>query len=356
MHQKIDWIFQGRELMDYFENVDRSSELTRMVLPMLSRLKILVNPISYALWYEYYLGRHEALNIELDRINNGSEPYEAKKAEALFLRYVINPDIERMENIGNEVRRLLSEITEVVSVAGNDTTAYGDFLDKSTGQLVENNELSSVKQAVRSLLSKTNDMLAVNKKFETQLHSSTQEMHLLREELSDIRQKASMDPLTGLANRGEFDEALESAVGKGSAGESKIWLMMVDIDKFKEINDQHGHLIGDRILKFVAAIFKKMLKGKDMVARYGGDEFSVILDDTPKSGAMILAENIRAAIETSVLKRTDTNVSLGKITISVGIAGLQVNDSTERFIDRADKALYHSKSSGRNHVACFGDF
>ncbi len=341
--------------MDYTENVQEAAEITRMVLPTLARLQLPVNPINYALLYDYYSGRNEELTTELDKIIDGSQPYSDDKAKELFLRHVINPGAEKMEKIGDEVRRLLGEVAVMMSEAGNDVSTYGDVLDHTKEQLESNDGMNEVQLVVSSLIKETTTMMETNKRFEKQLQETTEEMSLLRMELSEMRQQASMDSLTGLANRKTFDATLESALASAANEGKNLCLMMLDIDHFKKINDQHGHLIGDKVLKYVAATLKKMVKGKDLVARYGGEEFSIILEDTPTSGAVALAENIRVAIEQSRLKRTDTDESLGDVTISIGLENMRVGDESNGLIARADTALYHSKNEGRNKVTLFSD-
>ncbi len=341
--------------MDYTENVQEAAEITRMVLPTLARLQLPVNPINYALLYDYYSGRNEELTAELDKIIDGSQPYSEGKAKELFLRYVINPGAEKMEKIGDEVRRLLAEVAVMMNEAGNDVSTYGDVLGHTKEQLESNDGMNEVQLVVSSLLKETTTMMETNKRFERQLQETTEEMSLLRMELSEMRQQASMDSLTGLANRKTFDATLESALVSAANEGKNLCLMMLDIDHFKKINDQHGHLIGDKVLKYVAATLKKMVKGKDLVARYGGEEFSIILEDTPTSGAVALAESIRMVIEQSKLKRTDTDESLGDVTISIGLENMRAGDDSNGLIARADTALYHSKNKGRNKVTLFSD-
>jgi diguanylate cyclase len=217
-------------------------------------------------------------------------------------------------------------------------------------QIGQNNDVNGMAAVVSSLLRDTNDMIDTNRKFEEQLQATTEEMSLLRQELSEIRQRAALDPLTGVANRMTFDLSLEKAIDDARPGESDLCLLMVDTDNFKSVNDQHGHLIGDKVLKFLANTLKKMVKGKDLVARYGGDEFSVILEGTPQHGAFSLAENIRKEIEKSTLRKTATGEHLGRYTVSIGLACMQPGDDKERLIERADKALYDAKNVGRNRV------
>jgi diguanylate cyclase len=127
-------------------------------------------------------------------------------------------------------------------------------------------------------------------------------------------------------------------------------ILITDIDHFKLVNDTYGHLFGDKVICAIAQILKQNIKGKDTAARYGGEEFVILLPDTPLQGALTLAESIRATIEGIRIKRVQDNAVATNITVSLGVASYQQNESISDFIGRADQALYESKRQGRNRV------
>jgi diguanylate cyclase (GGDEF)-like protein len=127
-------------------------------------------------------------------------------------------------------------------------------------------------------------------------------------------------------------------------------LLLVDIDHFKQVNDKYGHLVGDEILFAVASVLTQQIRPSDLLARYGGEEFALILPDTSIVEAKLLAERVRAAIETSMYKLdngVDQDINL---TISVGITSLLLGDEINSLLARADQALYQAKENGRNRV------
>ena len=141
-----------------------------------------------------------------------------------------------------------------------------------------------------------------------------------------------------------------------TAGEPSVaspCLLMLDIDHFKKINDSFGHLLGDKVIKMVARTLKNQIKGKDIAARYGGEEFSVLLPETELKNAWTVAENIRRMIESMSIKRAHDKQEVCRMTISIGVARYQSDESVTDFIGRADNALYHSKNTGRNRVTVF---
>jgi diguanylate cyclase len=337
--------------MHYDQTPDAAAEILRMILPTLSRLDLPVNPINYALWYEYYLGRHDDLNAELEAVTSGTKPYSAKIAERLFANFVVMPGVDKFQNIGRDITRMLAELIRLVGELGVGAKDFRIVLEHCSGNLDEVDSLEQFRELVRQMVEETRSMLETNRRFQDQLAGTSSDIDMLRQELAEIRQQVSQDPLTGVANRRAFDETLAKTIEMAAMEERSICLMMLDIDRFKEINDRHGHLIGDKVIKYVATTLKRLVRGGDFVARYGGEEFGIILDDTPEKGAIIVAENVRATIEQAMLKRTDTGDPIGTVTVSIGISRYGKGDTGESLLDRADRALYHAKQEGRNRVS-----
>nr|WP_246349399.1 GGDEF domain-containing protein [Devosia subaequoris] len=159
-----------------------------------------------------------------------------------------------------------------------------------------------------------------------------------------------LDPLTKIANRKSFDEGLADAIAVAADGGTPLCLMLLDIDHFKNFNDTYGHQTGDQVLRLVAMTLKSNIKGKDLAARYGGEEFVAVLPSTDLDGAVIIAENIRKAIQAKELLKRSTNEKLGRITASFGVAVFAPNDNAMSLIERADRCLYAAKRAGRNRV------
>jgi diguanylate cyclase len=339
--------------MDYSCDNSRAQEIARLILPLMTRLKIPMNPINYALWYEYQLGRSEELVEALDRIESGREAYDPEKAKALFLRCVATPGVETLERVEAEVCRLLADIVQIVVDAGLDLNKYSAVLNSCSKRLESADDLREIRKLVHTIQDDTRSMSDSNRAIAGTLKDRAAEIDQLRAELDKVRREAVKDPLTGLANRRAFDERLAESLDEALQELKSVCLMMIDIDHFKEINDKHGHQIGDKILQFVASVLKRNFKGKDMVARFGGDEFAVILENAPRAGAMRVGEAIRRQVEESHLKRTDTGEPLGTVTVSVGYDCIRRDDTPTRVLDRADKALYEAKQQGRNKVMVY---
>jgi len=167
--------------------------------------------------------------------------------------------------------------------------------------------------------------------------------HLYREALK----VASQDPLTGVHNRTALDKALDREVELARRHRTALSLIMIDVDRFKSINDTYGHAVGDRALRQVAECIVRCARESDIVFRYGGEEFVLLLSNTALCGARFLAERIREAAERLELR---CGAQPRKVTVSIGVAALEPGDDRLRLLERADSALYASKTEGRNRV------
>lgn len=164
---------------------------------------------------------------------------------------------------------------------------------------------------------------------------------------------ATHDALTGLANRRHFIDLAEHELARGSRDKTETYLLMLDIDHFKSVNDQAGHIIGDKVLAAIATTLKNNVRKTDSVCRLGGEEFSAILPNTDQLGAESVAEKIRAAVEvTKIPGYTDI---YGKVTTSIGLAKAQQGESIDAVLSHADKGLYLAKESGRNKVVRYNN-
>ncbi len=163
----------------------------------------------------------------------------------------------------------------------------------------------------------------------------------------DLFQRATIDDLTGLANRRVFEERIPGMMDSANRYNNPLTMLSMDLDKFKDINDNLGHLAGDQVLKSVASELKNAIRSSDLLVRMGGDEFILVLDNTCKDSARILAERLCMAIEKLDIW-ADTETKLG---ISIGLAQLESHETLREWLERADDILYHAKSAGRSRVA-----
>ena len=166
-----------------------------------------------------------------------------------------------------------------------------------------------------------------------------------------LEQLAQTDPLTQLLNRRALTETITAEMERALRYDSSLALLMVDLDHFKRVNDTHGHLIGDDVLRDVSSILRSLVRGNDVVARYGGEEFLIVLPETNDAGADAFAERVREAIAARSFATRPREEGL-RITASVGVATFPAAriETVEDLFARADAALYRAKADGRNRV------
>ncbi len=222
---------------------------------------------------------------------------------------------------------------------------------KSVDKLSGNVSIHSIRKVVNEIIVETKKIGRFGKAIKKKLMETTEELETLEQEFERAKIEASVDFLTSVANRKAFDEALATTTSEANSDGSDLCLLLIDIDHFKNFNDIHGHMVGDEVLKFLTKKLKEMVKGRDFLARFGGEEFAVILPRTSLPGAKTLAENIRAFFAKAKLKSTATSEKLGGITVSIGAACYRSGEPLEDFINRCDQALYLAKDTGRNCVA-----
>jgi len=189
---------------------------------------------------------------------------------------------------------------------------------------------------------------------EYKVQERTLELEVALRELSEtnreLQEKNTLDALTGIRNRSYFDKKYQAEVRRSRREQTQLSVVMMDIDHFKSVNDQHGHLVGDECIKAVAQTLEKALKRpSDDVCRYGGEEFALILPSTDLEGALVLVENLRAEIEKTTIQAENVSVNI-TISAGIGTAIADLNQPEDIILALADKQLYAAKNAGRNNV------
>ena len=169
-------------------------------------------------------------------------------------------------------------------------------------------------------------------------------------ELRKIERHATTDALTGLSNRHTMEESFLREINRCEKDEKPISLVMIDIDNLKVFNDQFGHMAGDRALSAVASILRHQFRPRDLIVRYGGDEFAVLLPQVDEKLALSIADRVRQAVCGSTGDGSDSLIQI-PIRISMGVAELEINGNLTSLIRAADAALYRAKHAGRNVVS-----
>jgi diguanylate cyclase len=331
------------------ETADRSAEMLRLALARLAACKLPVNPVNYALMYFYVSGRDTTLNKRLDAMMPPNQ-WDNEDARSLFSEFICECSNNEYRDLREELLMTVAQILgSVIDLTGK-AEASNRLLEKHVKQLAETSSAREILNIASNIIADTRDFIDQSRQFENNLVESTSEISLLKDELDQARRMATTDALTGLFNRRGFDQALAELISKSKKGEENFCLLIIDIDHFKTVNDNHGHLVGDKVLIGISKLLHQHMRGNDHLSRFGGEEFAVLLWQTPITGAFTVAENLRKSVERLRLKHVKTGVELDQVTISIGLSCYRSPETIDEFIQRCDKALYRAKSRGRNRT------
>ena len=334
----------------YLETQQQSGEILRLALPLMARQEAAFHPLSYALWYEHVAGTNPSLSRLLEQRLSANAPLSESDVRRLYSRHISGRDAETAERAQGELRVLLTEAASSTASAGTQVGVFEETLQGQLQRLGPTADREEVRQAVAELLAGTQRVRGVTVQLSETLAACVREMSALSDRLDQAQSEALLDPLTGLKNRRGFERAVEQLeeAGIGLAGAA---LLVVDIDDFKAVNDTHGHLLGDKVIRAVSHVVRSNIKGRDIAVRLGGDEFAVLLPDTALEGAAALAEKIRVLVAQGRIRRADGQEHVGQVTVSLGLAAAEPGEGLEALIERADEALYAAKRAGRNQVS-----
>ncbi|MDG1286886.1 MAG: diguanylate cyclase [Rickettsiales bacterium] len=313
---------------------------------------VLPTPENYELWY-HHVGNHmPALSKEVEDMNKQGVEFTDEVSHSLHEKY-----FSKASNNEEAVQGINDAMNKFMRMVGNFSTeakAYNEKLGEQTDDLsskIEGDD--NLEGLLGEVVGQLQEIKQSGSDFGSKMKESQQEITELRQNLEKATTEARIDGLTSLNNRRAFDELMQEQVETATENKTELCLLMMDIDFFKDFNDTWGHQIGDEVLKIVSGVLRRTVRGKDIVCRYGGEEFAILLPETPARGAQIVAESIRSLIAKNRIRRKNSTEEIGQITLSIGVSRYHVSSADESiaaFIKRADNALYQAKEKGRNRV------
>ncbi len=323
----------------------------KLTLPRMSKLGIPTTPENFAVWYEYSMGSKLELNKAIDDILNDGAIFTPEINKDLYTQFIANNSEQELINMQEHVRHIIDELFKQLNNMGKDMTHFRGTLTDCDSTLSQEPQIDDIRSLVTCLIKEADQMLSSSANLEKSLTNLNDEVESLRSNVDELNIEVSIDELTGITNRHTFDRVLSQAFQFYHASRDNFCLLIVDIDHFKPLNDSHGQLVGDKVLAYVAKFLQKCIQGTDTVARFGGEEFAIILPNTNYQGGLSVAEKVRRTVAAKQLTIGDHNkTSLGNVTVSIGVAEVQASDDENTIIARANNAMQQAKRQGRDCV------
>ncbi len=336
---------------DYYIDLETTAEIVKKILPKMGEYKVPITPQNYRVWFEYYSGTNRELLQEINSIIESKRRFTPELNRYLYTKYFGDDhNREMLREVQSKTINVLKNFLEQVLSTTSTTSDYGNKLEKYSEQLNKAEDLTEIQDILEEMIRETSNMVESTRDLQSKLKEASNQVEMLREELAKTAEEAKRDALTGLHNRKAFDENIAKLYQRFKEKGEVFSVILLDIDHFKQFNDRFGHKVGDKVLQVVANTLNYTLKGKDFVGRYGGEEFVVLLPLTELDNACVVAEQIRENISRKRLRVTKTGEELGTITVSAGVSQVRNGDTVDSLVERADKALYLAKESGRNNV------
>ena len=334
----------------YREPKERSAELLRLTLAHMGRHAAAFNPITFALWYEYAAGINQTLNAALDRRVSEGGRIDDEAVTALHAAHIAPIGEDTMSRISTDMQRVMDGLVLTASQTGSRAGAFGEQLSGLTAAL-GNKDTSQLAPFLSKVAAGTADMQESVNALQQRVALGESEIRKLREDLDRACSEALRDPLTGILNRKGFDQQIAALFSTTPGKGEGHFVVMLDIDHFKKVNDTHGHVMGDRVIQGVAEILRSTVTNPaHSVTRYGGEEFAILMPQCTSQECAQVAETIRTRTKAMKIRNRKTQDVLLSVTISGGMAEWREDDDPATLIARADAALYRSKNDGRDRL------
>ncbi len=312
------------------------TELAKETLAFMAKNQIAVTPKNFEDWFFVLCKAKEEEHLLTDQnLFILYEDYLKDKPQILN-------DFEAKQ-VSQELKDVASDSEDIVSLMDNNIEKHKRYIQDSKEMIKTKDE-----DKLNELYSKIDALEQENSLLKEKIAKNIQKLDSLQNKFHEFKKLGYEDPLTGLANRRGFEEDLQTLMAAGGP----LYLVYLDIDNFKSINDTYGHSVGDEVLKDVGEILNNFIRKDTRAYRLGGEEFAILIPNVSEENSYKIAERIRKVIENHNirLKDGDKEEKIISYTASFGITGYKEGESMDEFVDRADKAMYQAKKAGKNRV------
>lgn len=330
----------------YKDMIKSSGRTSRQALTVLRNLQLPNIPPCYHVAYELCEGTDSKLQQQFSELS-GDPTDILNDVQSIYYDLVALPQERELIQFSQRFHQLAQSMATSVKGGGNQLRDYANYL-KDIKPFLKIGSDDEILDVTTLLIKETEAVHRYATELEDELKNASKHIDKLQEQYTRCREQSNRDHLTGTLNRSGLESAYEEI--KMQEEFFPLSVLLVDIDRFKLFNDEYGHLVGDSVLKVIGSTLRKNIKGVDIISRFGGEEFIILLLNTGSTGASIVAEKLRKLVEDLRIKRRNSNEYLKTSTISIGISQLGTGGVLLDAIDEADKALYKAKDLGRNQV------
>ncbi|KCZ93748.1 putative diguanylate cyclase [Hyphomonas johnsonii MHS-2] len=320
------------------------------VFDLIHRYRTPPTPQTYALWYAYVAGADPLLVARVDELIAAKGELSAYDIETIHWEFVATgaDDTDTM-NIGDAIEREVESVLGIIQQGVTSNEVYHASLSAVGSRIPEAASGDNLSALVSSLIEDNRRMVETTRELGEGLSESQKQLETLNKELEEVQTQCLRDPLTAVPNRRAFDKRLEENVAEASRTGKKLCVAMADIDHLKKVNEIYGRSAGDAVLKMFGALITRNIKGQDMVARIGGEEFAIILPQTETIAAYNLLIKIKSILKGSDLVLHD-GTRISNLTASFGVASLEPGMDARQLVQQADTFLSDAKKAGRDKV------
>jgi diguanylate cyclase len=310
-----------------------------LVRDFVDRFAVSPEPGNYELIYRHSVLKEPGLHAAIDElISNGTAANSST-----------NPTMSEAEldDLAQKALEQLHGVEGIVAKSSKEAQGFGRELEGGAAKLTD---VGNGNEAVLSLINITRTMITKTKAAEAELAERGKVMRELQHSLAEARVRADTDVLTGLSNRRAFERELGASSERCTINKLPLALAICDVDHFKSINDQFGHVTGDRVLKLISNILETHCAGKGKVSRFGGEEFVILFENMEGDAALEILDAARRDLVARKIVKKETGEPLGAISFSGGICTLAIAGDPGELLKVADRRLYAAKANGRNCI------
>ena len=334
------------DTLDY----EYTASVAETAMRLMAEQRVPPTPNNFHVWFKYCLGSSPELKRTIDILIGNKRKFDAATNHDLFATYAgsqivaeeaaLNNASDHLHSVMNSAKQFLT-----TAIAENRTQmrAISDVTERTEAGF-------DPRSLVESLMSELAKAAARAAKLEVGFDEKTRELDAIRDSLNKSEERAKTDILTGLPNRRALDEFFRKTQIAAMENGEPLSILLIDIDHFKQFNDNFGHAVGDQVLRLVAKALRDRVRDIDLPARYGGEELIAVLPGADLAACTAVAERIRRSMAECQITRRSTGEILPGITVSIGVGQFQFGEAMADLIDRCDRALYLAKKSGRNRV------